>query len=263
MIKIYTVDAFTDVPYKGNPAAVCILDSAKPDEWMQKVANEMNHSETAFLTKQDHSYQLRWFTPETEVDLCGHATLASAHILWEQGYCKDPDLQFTTKSGLLTASKENDWIQMNFPLETEKPCIPPKGLVDGLGGSYKYAGKNRMDYIVEVNTEEEVQNLKPDFTAWEELDARGVIVTSESHREGIDFVSRCFYPAVGVNEDPVTGSAHCCLGPYWQERLKKDELTAEQISVRGGLLKLRVNKERVILMGQAVTTLTGELVTES
>lgn len=262
-MKIYIVDAFAAVPYQGNPAAVCILEDAKTEEWMQKVANEMNLSETAFLIKQDASYQLRWFTPKAEVDLCGHATLASAHILWEQHYCNEPNLQFTTKSGLLTVSQDRDWIQMNFPIEAEKPCIPPKHLTDGLRSNYKYVGKNRLDYIVELDHEEDVRNLDPDFSAWKMLDARGVIVTSKCDREGVDFVSRCFYPALGVNEDPVTGSAHCCLGPFWQQRLNnKDELIAEQISARGGILKLKLNPERVIIEGQAVTTLIGELLSD-
>ncbi|KKO54429.1 PhzF family phenazine biosynthesis protein [Paenibacillus sp. DMB20] len=263
-MKIYVADAFTDQPYHGNPARVCIMQAAKPDSWMQHIAAEMNLSETAFLLEQGDSYRLRWFTPKAEVDLCGHATLASAHILWEKGLTNEAEIRFTTKSGLLTASKQKDgWICLNFPLEPESPCIPPQALIDGLGTDYVYIGKNRMDYLVELESEEMVRNLTPDFNLWKSVEARGVIVTSKSGREGVDFVSRCFYPAVGVNEDPVTGSAHCCLGPYWQKRMNRNELTAKQISARTGTLKLKVNPERIDIMGQAVTTLSGTLETET
>ncbi|NMO96532.1 PhzF family phenazine biosynthesis protein [Paenibacillus lemnae] len=262
-MNIYVVDAFTNQPYRGNPAAVLVLKETRSDSWLQEIASEMNHSETAFLLKQKDSYQLRWFTPESEVDLCGHATLASAHILWEKGFSQEEVLRFSTKSGVLTASRlEDGWICMNFPKETESPCIAPKDLSEGLGTEHVYVGKNRMDYLVEVDSEAILKNLKPDFTQWEKVDARGIIVTSQSQREGIDFVSRCFYPAVGVNEDPVTGSAHCCLGPYWASRLQKNELTAEQISFRPGYLKVKVLSERVDIQGQAVTTLSSVLEAE-
>lgn len=258
-MNIYVVDAFTDKPYKGNPAAVCILESAKSDEWMQNVANEMHLSETAFLLENDGEFSLRWFTPEAEVDLCGHATLASAHILLSQYLYLNHEIRFNTKSGLITAEKIDDWIQMNFPLEIEQTCEPPLELINGLNASFKYVGKNRLDYIVEVEDEEILKKLNPDFAMLKSVHSRGIIVTCISNRPDIDFVSRCFYPAIGVNEDPVTGSAHCCLGPYWQKKLGKSELLARQLSNRGGFLKLSVLEDRILISGQAVTTLIGKL----
>jgi len=261
-LNIYTVDAFADKPYKGNPAAVCVLESPIADDRMQRIASEMNLSETAFLLRQGDEFSLRWFTPEAEVDLCGHATLASAHLLWEERLFTGSELRFQTKSGLLTALKAGDWIEMNFPLETPQECDPPQALTDGLGVGYRYVGKNRMDYIVEVDTEETVRNLKPNFQLLRSVQARGVIVTSRSERPDADFVSRCFYPAIGVDEDPVTGSAHCCLGPYWRDHIGKDELVAVQLSKRQGLLRLKVLEERILIRGQAVTTMKGKLVNE-
>ncbi len=258
-MNIYIVDAFTEKPYKGNPAAVCILESAKSDEWMQNVAKEMNLSETAFLLENDGEFSLRWFTPEAEVDLCGHATLASAHILLSQHLFLNHKIRFNTKSGLITAEKIGDWIQMNFPLEIEHPCEPPTELIKGLNVGFKYVGKNRLDYIVEVENEEVLKSLNPDFNLLKSVQSRGIIVTCKSNRPDIDFVSRCFYPAVGVNEDPVTGSAHCCLGPYWQKKLDKSELFAYQMSNRGGFLKLSILENRILISGQAVTTLIGKL----
>lgn len=260
-MNIYIVDAFTDKPYKGNPAAVLILKTEKPDHWMQSIAKEMNLSETTFLHRQGEEYSLRWFTPETEVDLCGHATLASAHILWEEQFFNGEEIRFTTKSGLLTATRDGNWIQMNFPLEIEQKCVPPRELIEGLGVPYRYIGKNRLDYIVEIEDEETLKGLRPNFDLWKSI-KRGVIITSKSNRPGIDFVSRCFYPALGINEDPVTGSAHCCLGPYWQGKLKKNELTAHQLSNREGVLRVTILEERILISGQAITTLKGELAAE-
>jgi predicted PhzF superfamily epimerase YddE/YHI9 len=261
-MKIYIVDAFTDEPYKGNPAAVCILENNKSDEWMQNIANEMNLSETAFILKQGKDYSLKWFTPESEVDLCGHATLASAYILWEEQLSENNEIRFITKSGLLTAIKSGDWIHMNFPLEEENETVPPIELIEGLGIPFKYIGKNRLDYIVEIEDEEAVRKLQPNFNLLKAVKSRGVIVTSPSSRSDIDFVSRCFYPALGVDEDPVTGSAHCCLGPYWQKKLNKNEFTSLQLSKRGGLLKLKIVEDRILISGQAITTLKGEILTE-
>lgn len=260
-MQIYIVDAFTDVPYKGNPAAVCLLDSPRSDKWMQDVASEMNLSETAFLHRDSDEdvFDLRWFTPEAEVDLCGHATLASAHILWEEKFCRGPGIIFNTKSGVLKAFKSDNWIHLNFPVEAATECTAPELLVQALGVEISYIGKNRLDYIVEVPNEEIIRNLKPDFSLLMEVEARGVIVTSTSIDPSYDFVSRCFYPAVGVNEDPVTGSAHCCLGPYWMNKLNKSNLSAIQLSARQGTLKLEVGQERIILSGQSVTTLRGQL----
>ena len=225
---------------------------------MQSVAREMNLSETAFLLRQGDGYQLRWFTPALEVDLCGHATLASAHALWEQG-CLQPDEQarFFTRSGLLTARRIGDWIEMDFPATPEEATPAPEGLIDALGASAKYVGKSIFDYIVELESEETVRGLKPDFTALEKIPVRGVIVTSRA--ADYDFVSRFFAPVSGINEDPVTGSAHCSLGPFWRSRLNKTEFVAYQASARGGVVRVRLEGDRVMLGGQAVTVLRGEL----
>lgn len=259
---INIVDAFTNKPYRGNPAAVCILQSEMPDEWMQSVAAEMNLSETAFLIQKEDGFSLRWFTPEAEVDLCGHATLASAHLLWEANITDEDKIKFFTKSGELSATKNDTWIELNFPLEPAEEIASPQILKDCFKVPFKYVGKNRMDYIVEVEDEEVVRCLKPDIALLNTMETRGVIVTAKSHEPDVDFVSRFFCPSIGVNEDPVTGSAHCCLGPYWQEKLGKDRFTAKQLSARGGLLKLNVLSERILIYGQAVTTLTGELSAE-
>ena len=259
-MKIYHVDAFTDRMFSGNPAAVCILPLPKDETWMQNVAGEMNLSETAFLVKQDDGFNLRWFTPKREVDLCGHATLASAHVLWETAILPlNKEARFFTKSGLLTAVRKDDFIELNFPSEEDREISAPKELIEGLKVMPKYVGKNRMDYIVEVESEEIVKALNPDYELLKRLDARGVMVTSISNADGIDFVSRFFAPAYGIPEDPVTGSAHCCLGPYWKRRLNKNELTAFQASERGGFLKVRVEKDRVFISGKAVTVFCAEL----
>jgi PhzF family phenazine biosynthesis protein len=257
---IYQVDAFTDKPFAGNPAAVCILAKAGDPQWMQAVAREMNLSETAFLHQQEDGYSLRWFTPAAEVELCGHATLASAHILWETGNLKPGEqARFHTLSGLLTATRQGDWIEMDFPATPEEAVAPPPGLAEALGATPKYVGKNIFDYLVEVDSEETVLSLNPDIMALKKFPARGIIVTSRAASSKYDFVSRFFAPAVGVDEDPVTGSSHSCLGPYWSRRLGKDEMMAYQASARGGVLRVRSQGERVKLAGQAVTVLKGEL----
>ncbi len=260
-LAIYQVDAFTNKPFAGNPAGVTILPEAAEESWMQNVAREMNLSETAFLVRQPDGYNLRWFTPAAEVELCGHATLASAHILWETG-CLAPGqtARFFTLSGLLTAEKKGDWIEMNFPERREEAVLPPADLTKALGVSAKYIGKNVYDYIVEVEQEETVRKLKPDMNLLRGLNVRGIIVTSRSASPEFDFVSRFFAPGVGVDEDPVTGSAHSCLGPFWSERLGKTEFTAYQASARGGVLKVRLEGDRVFISGQAVTVLRAELV---
>jgi len=258
-MNLYIVDAFTDEPFKGNPAAVCLLDSDKPDSWMQNVAAEMNLSETAFLMRRDNVYSLRWFTPAAEVDLCGHATLASAHVLWEEGISSDNELSFMTRSGLLSATRDEEGINLSFPLELEQACDAPDFLIEALGVTPVYIGQNRFDYLIEVENEEIVRRLQPNNNLLRTIRTRGVLVTSRSERAGIDFVSRCFFPAIGVNEDPVTGSAHCCLGPYWQAKLNKSDLVAQQLSARQGTLKLKIAEERIIMAGQAVTTLKGTL----
>jgi len=255
------VDAFTDKPFAGNPAAVCILPAPRDAHWMQNVAREMNLSETAFLVRQEDGYSLRWFTPAVEVELCGHATLASAHVLWELGHLKpNEQARFTTRSGLLTAERRGEWIEMDFPATPEDTADPPAELGRALGTPMKYLGKNKFDYLIEVDSEATVRALRPDFTLLATLPVRGLIVTSTATTPGFDFVSRFFAPASGVNEDPVTGSAHCCLGPFWRKRMGKDEFVAYQASARGGAVHVRVKGDRVVLGGQAVTVLRGELV---
>jgi PhzF family phenazine biosynthesis protein len=260
---IFQIDAFTDQPFRGNPAAVCILSRHHDGAWMQNVAREMNLSETAFLEEKEIGYNLRWFTPAVEVDLCGHATLASAHALWESGYIDAKEqCRFYTRSGLLTAerSKCNDrWIEMDFPAEPEARATSPADLSKALGVSFKYVGKNRFDYLLEIDSEETLRGIDPDFALLNTIPMRGVIVTSASSSGEYDFVSRFFAPQVGVNEDPVTGSAHCCLGPYWAARLGRNELLGYQASLRGGFVKVRMDNGRVYLGGQAVTILQGKL----
>ncbi len=259
-IEIYQVDAFTDKPFSGNPAAVCILPHPREAAWMQAVAKEMNLSETAFLLKQENGYNLRWFTPAVEVDLCGHATLASAHILWETGNLgREEQARFHTRSGLLTAVSGGGEIELNFPAKTEERAEAPAGLLPALGVKAKYIGKSKFDYLVQVEKEESVRGLKPDFAGLKSIPVRGVIVTSRATSPGYDFISRFFAPAVGVNEDPVTGSAHCTLGPFWSRQMGKQDFLAYQASERGGTLRVRVAGDRVHLGGKAVTVLRGEL----
>jgi PhzF family phenazine biosynthesis protein len=267
MLKMFLADAFTGEPFGGNPAGVCLLEKPQEDEWMQQVAMEMNQAETAFLLPENGEYRLRWFTPVAEVDLCGHATLASAHILWQQGFVAlDREIRFLTRSGLLTASRREDgWIRLDFPLETAEPCETPAELAEALGVTPIYVGQNRMDYLIEVESEEILTGLKPDFGRLKQVAVpRGFIVTSRSGQSlnRADFVSRCFFPAIGIDEDPVTGSAHCALGPYWANKLGNDHLIALQISKREGLLQLQLTPERIVISGQAVTTLQGQFISK-
>lgn len=260
-MRIFQVDVFTDKPFSGNPAAVCILTQEQSERWMQNVAREMNLSETSFLLRQGDDFNLRWFTPAVEIDLCGHATLASAHILWEEGYLKpDEEARFHTRSGLLIAKRKDGWVELDFPIERENKTSYPPELPEALGITPKYVGKNRFDYLVEVDSEETVRKIKPDFAILETIPMRGVMVTSIAKSPGYDFVSRFFAPMSGVNEDPVTGSSHCCLGPFWQNRLNRDKFIAYQASERGGILRVCVGEDRVYISGQAVTVLRGELV---
>ncbi len=254
------VDAFTNQVFSGNPAAVCILKEPATPEWMQNVAQEMNLSETAFLVPQDDGFNLRWFTPTVEVDLCGHATLASAHVLWELSYLNPETVaRFYTRSGLLSATKQGDWIEMNFPAKPPIICTAPEQLATALGVKINTVGKNQFDYLVEVESEEIVRQIQPDFGLLKTLPVRGIIVTSLASSSEYDFVSRFFAPIAGVNEDPVTGSAHCCLGPFWSERLNKNEFLAYQASSRGGIVRVRNVSDRIYLGGQAVTVFRGEL----
>lgn len=254
------VDAFTDRPYSGNPAAVCLLAGAADPLWMQQVAREMNLAETAFLVRRPDGFDLRWFTPATEVDLCGHATLASAHMLWEEHELGTQEVaRFHTRSGVLTASKEPDVIWLDFPSTPSRPAPPLPELEQGLGTALRYVGRTAFDYLVELESETAVRQITPDLGALAQLPVRGVIVTARADGRTYDFVSRFFAPAAGVPEDPVTGSAHCGLAPFWASRLNKRELVGYQASQRGGLVMVRLEGERVRLGGQAITVLRGEL----
>jgi PhzF family phenazine biosynthesis protein len=259
-LPLFHVDAFTGRPFAGNPAAVCLLQQWPPDRWLQQVAAEMNLSETAFLVPADGGFHLRWCTPAVEVKLCGHATLASAHVLWEAGRLRPEETaHFHTLSGLLTAVRQGEGIRLDFPTLPPDPCPTPAGLAEALGASPVFTGKNGMDYFVDVRDEQVLRNLRPDFVRLAELPVRGVIVTAKASGGPYDFVSRFFAPAVGVAEDPATGSAHCSLGPYWAGRLGKEDLLAYQASARGGELRVQVRGDRVHLIGRAVTVLRGEL----
>jgi predicted PhzF superfamily epimerase YddE/YHI9 len=229
---------------------------------MQDVAREMNLSETAFLHPENGGYRLRWFTPAVEVALCGHATLASAHVLWEDGLLpREQQARFHTLSGVLTAAARGDWIEVDFPATPPEPAPAPPGLAAALGAAPRWVGRSRFDYIVELDSEALVRGLKPDLTALQRVEARGVSVTSRATTPGYDFVSRFFAPRSGVPEDPVTGSAHCALAPFWSERLGggRTEMTAYQASARGGVVRVRLERDRVVLAMQAVTVLRGEL----
>jgi PhzF family phenazine biosynthesis protein len=259
-IPIYQVDAFADQPFTGNPAAVCLLSDRREAAWMQAVARELNLSETAFLHPEGDGYQLRWFTPAVEVALCGHATLASAHVLWETGRLRAEEVAaFETQSGLLTAERQDPDILMTFPATPVEPAAPPPGLGEALGLEPAFVGRSRFDYLVEVDAPATLQALRPDFRRLAAVPARGVIVTSRSDQPQYDFLSRFFAPAAGVDEDPVTGSAHCALGPYWEARLGRSELTGYQASARGGVVKVQVAGDDVFLSGRAVTVWRGEL----
>ena len=261
-LHITQVDSFTNRPFAGNPAGVCILPKAATEQWMRDIAREMNLAETAFLVPQRDGYDLRWFTPTVEVDLCGHATLASAHVLWEDGHLK-PNVQarFHTKSGLLTADRREPWIELDFPATPAAPAQAPPGLDAALGAKPQFVGRSKFDYLVELQDEATVRRLDPDLGAIGRVPARGVIVTARADKGKYDFVSRFFAPQSGVPEDPVTGSAHCALAPYWSAKLGKKELMAFQASARGGEIRLRLEGDRVRLGGQAVTVLRGELTT--
>jgi PhzF family phenazine biosynthesis protein len=260
-IRIVTVDAFTDVAFAGNPAAVCVLDAPRPDAWMRNVAREMNLSETAFLVPRNGEFDLRWLTPSVEVDLCGHATVASAHVLWQDGHLPaGKQARFHTRSGLLTADRRGDWIELDFPVKLAVPAEPPPELLPALGVKSPLAvTKNAFDYMVEVESEQELRAIAPDHTLLRKIPVRGVIVTTRSSTPNFDFISRFFAPGSGVDEDPVTGSAHTALGPYWGAKLGKTEMTGFQASSRGGVVRVRLNGDRVLLSGKAVTVMQATL----
>jgi PhzF family phenazine biosynthesis protein len=258
--RIVQVDAFTDRPFAGNPAAVCVLPGPADEGWMQDVAREMNLSETAFLYRVAEGFNLRWFTPKVEVPLCGHATLACAHVLWEDGHLRaEEQARFHTKSGLLTADRRDGLIELDFPVDHFTPAEAPAELLQGLGAPAVNVGRGAIRYLVELENEQAVRTLEPDFGLLATIPVQGVIVTSRSTGGPNDIVSRYFAPRAGVAEDPVTGAAHCTLASYWSERLGKTEFVAYQASARGGTLFVRLEGERVKLRGQAITVMRGEL----
>jgi PhzF family phenazine biosynthesis protein len=259
-MTIYQIDAFTDRPFSGNPAAVCLLPYPIENALMQAIAAEMNLSETAFLLQQSDDFELRWFTPALEVDLCGHATLASAHMLWETGVLPPDTLaRFHTRSGLLSARRLSEGIELNFPAQPAERVSPPQDLVEALGFIPVDTGHNGSDYLVVAETEDQVKTLNPDFAMLREIDMRGVIVTARSSDSFIDFISRFFAPGAGIDEDPVTGSAHCSLTPYWARRLGRDRMHALQVSRRGGELDVELRGDRVSIAGRAVLYLEGTI----
>lgn len=262
-IPISVVDAFSETPFRGNPAGVCLPPPDVEPAWMQAVAAEVNLAETAFLFPRSRSeYGLRWFTPLVEVDLCGHATLASAHRLWEEELAEGT-IRFHTRSGILTAARAGPDIELDFPSEPPRESAPPAGLAEALGAPFLWTGENALgDLLVEMPDDTAVRNLEPDFVALGKMPVRGVIATASAERRadvGHDFVSRFFAPRVGINEDPVTGSAHCALAPFWSERFGRTELVGWQASARGGIVRTRVDGDRVALGGRAVTVWKGEL----
>jgi PhzF family phenazine biosynthesis protein len=258
--RFYHVDAFTNVPYAGNPAVVCPLTGPADEAWMQQVATEMNVSETAFFYPTGDGFNLRWFTPTTEMPLCGHATLASAHILREQGVIPlGQTARFETASGLLTVEIGNDFLHMDFPADPAVPIATPEELVAGLGANPRWVGRNKIAVVAELESAAELRNLTPDFAQLAKLPGRVVYVTAEGDEPGIDYVCRVFGPNVGIPEDPATGGAQCALGPYWAEKLGKNDLAVYQASARGGHLYVCPSGDRVIISGQAVTTSAGDL----
>ncbi len=259
IFPLFQVDAFTSKIFGGNPAAVCLLDNQMPDTWLQAVAREMNLSETAFLLKQEDGYSLRWFTPNVEVELCGHATLASAYVLYKTGKAaKGSTLRFSTRSGILTAVEDSGWLTLDFPSRPVRTVPEPEGLNVALGLLPSYVGMGE-DLLVEVSSERLLRDCTPDFVRLKQIPVRGVIITARSEVIGFDFVSRFFAPQVGVNEDPVTGSAHTSLAPYWSQKLGKTEFMAYQASARSGVLKVSLRGDRVTISGQAVMVMQGQL----
>lgn len=260
MARIFTVDAFTDAPFHGNPAGVCPMAGPADESWMKSVAAEMKHSETAFCWPEGEAFRLRWFTPEVEVDLCGHATLATSHILWEEGILASEEAaHYMTRSGALSATKRDGLIELDFPATAPEPTEIPLDLAEALGAPILGLWKSRFDLLALLDNESTVRGLHPDIQALKSLGLRGCIVTAQATAEGFDFVSRFFAPGVGIDEDPVTGSAHCALGPFWADRMGKNEFSAYQASKRGGIIRVRVEGDRVHLGGSAVTILEGQL----
>ncbi len=256
---IYQVDSFTSEPFKGNPAGICVLKSAADVDWMQKVAREMNLSETAFAYPEGGIFNIRFFTPKTEVDLCGHATLATAHILWQEGYVKSDTIVFQAENEKLSAQKAGKWIEIEFPSKAVSEAKSDTVVAEALGVEADFIGKNDMFHLVEVSSEEVVRNANPDFGKLAEVTRFGAVITSRSKEQGYDCVSRCFFPNLGINEDPGTGVAHCAIGPYWCEKLDKRQIMAFQASDRSSVLRVGINGDRVKLGGQAVSVMHCQL----
>ncbi|HEV8585868.1 MAG TPA: PhzF family phenazine biosynthesis protein [Methylomirabilota bacterium] len=259
-VPLLHVDSFASEPFRGNPAAVCLLPAPREPAWMQALAAELNLPATAFVSPAADGYGLRWFTALGELTLCGHGTLASAHALWETGrLAAGAAARFTTPAGALSAVRSGGWIEMDFPAEPPAEAKVPPGLAEALGAKPRWAGRNRHDVLVELDGEAAVRELAPNFRALREIETRGIIVTAPATSAGADFVSRFFAPRLGIREDAVTGSAHCCLGPFWTGRLSRASLVGRQLSARGGVVRVTVAGERVGLAGQAVTVARGEL----
>jgi predicted PhzF superfamily epimerase YddE/YHI9 len=259
-LRYFVVDAFTDRPFTGNPAAVVLLDRWPDDAWLQNVAMEMNLAETAYLVPNAQGFDLRWFTPKVEVDLCGHATLASALILAHRGQLAEgSSVDFSTRSGVLGALRQGTRIELNFPALTTEGCTPPPGLLETLNVSARYVGRSKFDYLVEVESASAVRAMDPDFRRLAAIDCRGVIITAASDEPRFDFVSRFFAPAVGIDEDPVTGSAHCLLAPFWGTRLGKSKMVGYQASLRGGTVDVELLGQRVMLGGEGRIFSSGEI----
>lgn len=259
-LDIFQADAFTSRPFGGNPAAVVPLDVWLPDDVMQNIALENNLSETAFFVRQDDGYELRWFTPTFEIDLCGHATLATAFVLFDQLGATDPVLRFHSKSGLLTVERDGDKLVLDFPSRPAAPAVAPKGLISAIGREPTEIYRSR-DYMLVYESEDDIRSMSPDFSSLAEIPTHAVIVTAPGERS--DFVSRFFAPEAGINEDPVTGSAHCNLIPYWADKLGKTEMFARQISSRGGEIYCKNAGDRVKIGGNAVLYLKGEIYVEA
>jgi len=260
MTQYFVVDAFTDRPFAGNPAGVALLEEWRDKEWLQNVAMEMNLSETAFLVANANGFDLRWFTPTAEVDLCGHATLASAVVLAELEKLADRGrVTFSTRSGALTVERRGSLFVMDFPALKTVPCEPPPGLLESLNEKALYIGQSKFDFLIEFESEEVIRSIKPNFITLANVKCRGVVVTAKSDHPQFDFISRFFGPAVGINEDPVTGSAHCILGPYWGSRLGKSKMVGFQASSRGGVVQVELRGERVMLGGKGVIFARGNI----
>ena len=259
-MRLIQVDAFTGKPFAGNPAAVCLLDGERDAMWMQDVAAEMNLSETAFVSPRDDGFDLRWFTPSIEVDLCGHATLASAHVLWEEEEARPEDsITFHSRSGPLICHMRTDRIEMDFPARPVEEAEPPAGMIEALGVDPRSVWRSEVSYLVELGSEEEVRDASPDFTALGAIPDAWACITSVAGMSGFDFVSRFFASQAGIDEDPVTGSAHCALADFWSKKSGRTDFRAYQCSERGGVVHVAIDGDRIRLGGQAVTVFRGEL----